>query len=143
MQELRVIVNREIKDKQNQLIDDYCFACHPNTHSSESSHAKQPLTSKQYVSWVEKYAEEDFLTKQAETIAQLDSDLFERQCISHLSFKGEIPENLAGEKYLSIYKKIWATIRHDIWKAILARKKELSVTNLSVSEFDKLYIKAH
>ena len=30
---------------------------------------------------------------------------------------------MTAEAYLMIYKKIWATIRHDIWSAIEAKKK--------------------
>ena len=100
MNELRTLVNNEIKDKQAQVIDDFCFACHPKTHSDASGHAKEPITFGQFISWVEKYADEDFMTKQAENIAQLDSDLFEKQRISHLSFEDEIPEELTAEKYL-------------------------------------------
>ena len=118
IKELRTRVNSQIKAKQNQLIGEFCFACHSETHSSTSGHTKQPLTFKQYVSWIETYADEDFLTKQVQKIAQLDSDLFERQHISHISFKGEIPEDFTPEKYLQISKKIWATIRHDLWKEI-------------------------
>ena len=32
------------------------------------------------------------------------------------------------EMYLRLYRKIWATIRHDLWKEIQAKKKELRVT---------------
>ena len=46
---------------------------------------------------------------------KLDSDLFERQRIEHLSFEGEIPEELTAEKYLLMYKKIWAILRHDLY----------------------------
>ena len=49
---------------------------------------------------------------------KLDSDLFERQRIEHLSFEDEIPEELTAEKYLLMYKKIWSILRHDLWKDI-------------------------
>ena len=49
---------------------------------------------------------------------KLDSDLFERQRIEHLSFEDEIPEELTAEKYLLMYRKIWSILRHDLWKDI-------------------------
>ena len=60
-----------------------------------------------------------------------------------MSFEKEIPEELTADKYLLMYKKIWAIIRHDIWKAVQAKKTELRVNDLPTVEFDKIYEEAH
>ena len=77
------------------------------------------------------------------TMERLDNDLFERQRIEHLSFENEIPEDLTADKYLLMYKKIWAVIRHDLWKEIESKKKELRQGNLDPKEFDRLYEEVH
>ena len=123
------MVNNEIRDKQNQVVEDYAKT--------------EPITYSQFVSWVQHFSDEEFMIKQGEAIAQLDEDLFTKERINHLSFDDEIPEELTGEKYLQIYKKIWATIRHDLWKDIQARKKELRVQELPEEEFNKLYNTSH
>ena len=74
---------------------------------------------------------------------KLDADLFVRGRIEHLSFENEIPEELTGDKYLIMYKKIWAIIRHDLWKDIMAKKKELRCKTLPEAEFDQLYEEKH
>ena len=81
--------------------------------------------------------------KQRESILRLDNDLFMRQRIDHLNFEDEIPEDLTADKYLIMYKKIWAVIRHDLYKEVQKRKKELRVSELDEKEFDKLYNAVH
>jgi len=44
--------------------------------------------------------------------------LFINQRIEHLSYEQEIPAELTADKYLMMYKKIWATIRHDLYMEI-------------------------
>lgn len=74
---------------------------------------------------------------------QLDDDLFVRQRIQDLSFISDIPDDLTAEKYLLMYKKIWSIVRHDLWKEIQAKKKELRVQDLPVEEFNTLYNDTH
>ena len=97
----------------------------------------------QFELWVEHFENEDFIVKQAEAMQKLDDDLFKKQRVEHLSFEDEIPEELTAEKYLLMYKKIWAIIRHDLYKDIVARKKELRVSDLPPEEFNKLYEATH
>ena len=97
----------------------------------------------QFELWVEHFENEDFIVKQAEAMQKLDDDLFKKQRVEHLSFEDEIPEELTAEKYLLMYKKIWAIIRHDLYKDIVARKKELRVSDLYPDEFNKLYEATH
>jgi len=62
--------------------------------------------------------------------------LFERQRIENLSFEEDIPEELTADKYLLMYKKIWSTIRHDLYMDIERKKKELRKADLDEKEFD-------
>ena len=68
--------------------------------------------------WAEHFYEEQFMVNNRDAMEKLDSDLFERQRIEHLSFENEIPEELTAEKYLLMYKKIWSILRHDLFNLI-------------------------
>ena len=80
---------------------------------------------------------------QREALETLHNDLFERQCINHLTFESEIPEELTADKYLLMYKKIWAIIRHDLYRDIQRKKKEKMVDELSEKDFNELYELQH
>ena len=67
---------------------------------------------------MEHFGDEPFMVRDSEAMEKLDSDLFVRQRIEHLSFEEDIPEELTAEKYLIMYKKIWSVLRHDLWKEI-------------------------
>lgn len=60
-----------------------------------------------------------------------------------MSFEDEIPEELTAEKYLIMYKKIWAVLRHDLYKEIMAKKKANREDMLNEKDFDKLYEDMH
>lgn len=66
-----------------------------------------------------------------------------RQRIEHLTFQDDLPSDLTADKYLMMYKKIWSVIRHDLYMAIVDKKKELRVQELDDKEFDKLYNAIH
>lgn len=70
---------------------------------------------------------------------KLESDLILKEHITELSYEHELPEKLTAEMYLQMYKKIWATVRHDLWKEIQAKKKELRLNELSEKQFYELY----
>jgi len=50
---------------------------------------------------------------------------------------------MTAEAYLSIYKKIWATVRHDIWKNIEDIKKKQRKEKLTTEEIGKINNDAH
>ena len=97
----------------------------------------------QFLMWKERFEDEPFMVRDRDTMEKLDDDMFVRQRIEHLSFEGEIPEELNAEKYLLMYKKIWAVIRHDLFKEIQERKRELRTEKLEAKEFDQLYEEVH
>ena len=74
--------------------------------------------------WKEHFDDLPFMVRDRDTMEKLDEDLFEKQRIEHLSFEDEIPDDLTAEKYLLMYKKIWAVIRHDLWKEIEQTKRK-------------------
>lgn len=50
---------------------------------------------------------------------------------------------MTAEAYLQIYKKIWATIRHDIWKEIEDTKKSTRKDKLSSDEMKRINDEQH
>lgn len=97
----------------------------------------------QFQAWKEHFDDEPFMVRDRDAMEKLDDDMFVRQRIEHLSFEGEIPEELNAEKYLLMYKKIWAVIRHDLFKEIQEKKRELRTEKLEAKEFDELYEEVH
>ena len=83
------------------------------------------------------------MNDQRDALETLHNDLFERQCINHLTFENEIPEALTADKYLLMYKKIWAVIRHDLYRDIQRKKKEKMVDVLEEKDFNELYELQH
>jgi hypothetical protein len=55
----------------------------------------------------------------------------------------DLPEKLDKQMYIKMYRKIWATIRHDLWARIQQEKKTLNTSNLPVDVFNKLYTEVH
>ena len=101
------------------------------------------ITTYQFEKWVEMYDEEEFVTKVREHVAKIDADLFENMRITSIDFVDDIPEELDAPKYLSMYKKIWATLRHDLYVSIKERCAEKRVNKLSEEDFRELYEKSH
>ena len=56
-------------------------------------------------------------------IQQIEIDFLEKQRIDQITFGDALPEEMTAEKYLLMYKMIWASIRHDMWKAIEKKKQ--------------------
>lgn len=123
-----------------QILDDYCYNCHPESYKCGN---KSPLTMSQFLKWKEHFDDEPFMVRDRDAMEKLDEDMFVRQRIEHLSFEDEIPEELNAEKYLLMYKKIWAVIRHDLFKEIQEKKRELRTEKLEAKEFDELYEEVH
>ena len=65
--------------------------------------------------------------------------MFDKQRIDHISFQDDLPEKMTKEMYIRIFKKIWATIRHDLWKELEAFKKTNRVTTVKSEDFDREY----
>lgn len=45
--------------------------------------------------------------------------------------------------YMKIYRKIWATLRHDLWVRIQEEKKNKNSAHISEAEFNKIYQEVH
>lgn len=115
---MQTLVNKEIRDKTEQVCEDFCLKCHPRSHDETSNHVREGINLRQFEDWVAHFSQEDFITKQEAALNKLHQDLFINQRIEHLSYEQEIPAELTADKYLMMYKKIWATIRHDLYMEI-------------------------
>ena len=60
---------------------------------------------------------------------KLHEDVFERVKVDHIAF--DLPEKLDKVMYIKIYRKIWATIRHDLYLRIQAEQKANNTSHLS------------
>jgi len=127
MTRMRQLVNKEIKDKTEQVVED------------------NEITMREFELFSEMYQDEPFFDKQRANIADLDKQLFQDQCIRHVALGDEFPEELTPEKYLLMYKKIWAILRHDLYEDMKKRAKELrcGVEEIPEAEFVKLYEEGH
>ena len=74
---------------------------------------------------------------------KLREDLFERREITHIALADELPAEFTKERYIMVYRKIWATIRHDIWKECQRFKKEDRVATISEQRFNQIYEDVH
>jgi len=54
----------------------------------------------------------------ATNLEKLHAQVFVDQFLKHISFVEEIPDNMTAEMYIRIYRKIWATIRHELYEEI-------------------------
>ena len=91
--------------------------------NKKEEYVKDGLDVDTFVKWKQLYKNEAFVKDMEKQLADLMHQVFELRKIENLSFEDEIGD-FTKEKYIQIYEKIWASIRHDIWKQIQIAKKE-------------------
>ena len=91
--------------------------------NKKEEYVKDGLDVDTFVRWKQLYKNEAFVKDMEKQLADLMHQVFELRKIENLSFEDEIGD-FTKEKYIQIYEKIWASIRHDIWKQIQITKKE-------------------
>ena len=61
---MRTLVNKEVREKLDQVCESYCFKCHPREHNDkEANHQKESITRDQLDSWMEHFYDEPFMVK--------------------------------------------------------------------------------
>ena len=148
--QLRSIVDQEIDGKTRQLCEDYDFNLDPrvgpaaSTEDGDKKNApkKDPLSVETLQLWIKRYEGESFVKKSQSEMARLLDDFFVRQKIDHISYQSELGD-FTKEKYLKIYDKIWACIRHEMYNEILKFKKQDRVEKLSAERFKEIYDDVH
>lgn len=93
----------------------------------------------EFENWVRKFEDADFIERQRQRIEKLHESLFVAKRIESITFDEGIPDELTAEKYLVMYKKIWALIRHETYNAAQKKMKEDRVSQLDPIVFQKLY----
>jgi hypothetical protein len=68
--------------------------------------------------WVSEHAKHPKIIKQVEELDKLSCDVYEHMKVTSIPFVDKLPERLTRERYIRIYRKIFATLRHDLFKKI-------------------------
>jgi len=58
--------------------------------------------------------------------------------ITDLCYQKDLPPKMTKEVYVQIYRKIFATLRHDMYMKAKELKREKNLVNLSQEEFGKI-----
>ena len=102
---------------------------------------KKGLTVEDFRKWVEHFKDDPEVKRLAQNLKKLHNDVFVRFKVDQIEF--ELPEKLDKQMYMKIYRKIWATLRHDLWVRIQEQKKNKNSGHISKDEFSKLYTEVH
>jgi hypothetical protein len=102
------------QDLQKDLVQKNSQIC--ESIETERDKFKEGLTVKGLEQWTAHFKNDEEVRRLAKNITKLHEDVFVRENIDHIAF--ELPEKLDKQMYIKIYRKIWATIRHDLWARI-------------------------
>lgn len=58
------------------------------------------------------------IQKQIADLDRLYADAYDHIKITDLGYEKELPERMTRERYIRIYRKIFATLRHDVYVKI-------------------------
>jgi hypothetical protein len=80
---------------------------------------REGLTYNALEDWKDHFKADPKLTALSKELTSIHDDVFKRQKISHFDFEKELEDaGLTKELYIQIYRKIWASLRHDLWVEI-------------------------
>ena len=106
-----------MSNKQS-ICDDYSF---PDSENSE----QEKFTLKEFNEWVLMYSESEFVQEYKAKLEKMQNEMFGWKQIdegqpkfTHIDYSAELPEKMTKEAYIFMYRQIWATIRHDLYKDI-------------------------
>ena len=66
--------------------------------------------------WIEYYENDPYVVAHKEHLSNLRDKVFKEQKLNQIDYSADLPEKFTKDMYIAIYKKIWATIRYEIWK---------------------------
>ena len=70
------------------------------------------------------------------SMKNLKEELFVHQHIEHIDYEEFLDEHeFTKEKYMQVYEKIWASLRHDVWKECKRYCKTDRVSKVSSERF--------
>ena len=69
---------------------------------------------------------------------ELKNDVFNKMLITNLCYQKDLPAKMTKEVYIQIYRKIFATIRHDIYMKVMEHKKETNSVLVSDKDFGRI-----
>ena len=78
------------------------------------------------------------------SMKNLKEELFVHQHIEHIDYEEFLEEHeFTKEKYMQVYEKIWASLRHDVWKECKRYCKIDRVSKVSSARFKQIYEDVH
>ena len=136
MEGVERLLQIEIEERSQELVSEYCLKCHPNQHEDDVDHEKEGINAyMQFLSWAKHFSNADFIRAQEEKFEQMEADLLAQRSFAKVSFEDdEISLELTPEKYLGLFKLIYATIRIDLWLNVTEYKKEAGQDNLPLEK---------
>lgn len=102
---------------------------------------KKGLTVDGLRKWTEHFKDHEEIKKLAVAQQKLHEEVFVKFKVEEIAF--ELPEKLDKQMYMKIYRKIWATIRHDLWVRIQEEKKKQNSVHIPEDKFNSLYAEVH
>ena len=116
---------------KNELLSDKSRKNHQVLLQTEGERDdfKKGLTVEAFYKWTEHFKDNEEIKKLANAEKKLHDDVFVRFKVDEIAF--ELPEKLDRQMYMKIYRKIWATIRHDFWLRIQEEKKKRNTVHIS------------
>ena len=123
LSDLRAQVEPEKNDKFKQVVEHY-----PGFSTEIVNH------------WITKNLNNPTIKKQISELDKLYDDVYVHQRITDLGYQSEIPERMTRERYIRIYRKIFATLRHDLYVKLMDfKRKQPGIQEIPEQLFDQLW----
>ena len=74
------------------------------------------LTKERLAKWVAHFSSDPNVKEYTELLTSLHDDVFKNQELKHIDYQNDIPKEFTKEMYIKTFSKVWATIRHEIYK---------------------------
>ena len=90
--------------------------------------------------WKDNFKSDPKLKALSTELISIHDDVFKKQKISHFDFEKELEDaGLTKELNIMVYRKIWASLRHDLYLEIQSVKNETHKLEISQEQFDELW----
>ena len=120
MAQLERDVKADLAEKNKQVLA--CF-------ETDRDKFKEGVNPQALENWIVHFRDDPEVQRLGNNIKKLHEEVFKHGKIEAIDF--DLPAKLDKNQYIKIYRKIWATLRHDLWCRIQQEKKERNTSHLS------------